>query len=83
MNFIRSIWQEASFMEKVAMVGSLIYIPFPIDIIPDLLFGIIGIGFVDDIGALMLFLSTALRIRNRLSEKERQKTMPTLREAID
>lgn len=83
MNFIRRIWQEASFMEKVAMIGSLIYIPFPLDIIPDILVGIAGIGFVDDLGALMLFVSTVLRIRNRISEKERQKTMPTLREAID
>lgn len=81
MNFFRSTWQEASFMEKVAMVGSLIYFFLPIDIVPELLFGVLGIG--DDIAALVLFFSTVLRIRNRMSEKERQKTLPTFREAID
>lgn len=68
-------------MEKVAMVGSLIYFFLPIDIVPELLFGVLGIG--DDIAALVLFFSTVLRIRNRMSEKERQKTLPTFREAID
>ncbi len=63
------------------MVGSLIYFFLPIDIVPELLFGVLGIG--DDIAALVLFFSTVLRIRNRMSEKERQKTLPTFREAID
>lgn len=68
-------------MEKVAIVGSLMYFFLPIDIMPELLFGVLGIG--DDIAALVLFFSTVLRIRNRISEKERQKTLPTFREAID
>lgn len=42
-------------MEKVAMVGSLIYFFLPIDIVPELLFGVLGIG--DDIAALVLFLA--------------------------
>lgn len=63
------------------MVGSLMYFFLPIDFIPELLFGVLGIG--DDIAALVLFFSTVLRIRNRMSEKERQKTLPTFTEAIE
>jgi len=77
MNFIRSTWQEASFMEKVALVGSLTYFILPIDLIPELLFGVFGVG--DDMAALALLFGTVLRVRNRISEKERQKSLPTTR----
>ncbi len=77
MNFIRSTWQEASFMEKVALVGSLTYFILPIDLIPELMFGVFGIA--DDMAALALLFSTVLRVRNRMSEKERQKSLPTTR----
>ncbi len=77
MNFIRSIWQEASFVEKLALVSSLAYFILPIDLIPELLFGVFGIA--DDMAALALLLSTVLRVRNRINEKERQKSLPTTR----
>jgi uncharacterized membrane protein YkvA (DUF1232 family) len=77
MNFIRSTWQETSFMEKLALVGSLAYFILPIDLIPELMFGVFGIA--DDIAALALLFSTVLRVRNRINEKERQKSLPTTR----
>ncbi len=64
-------------MEKVALVGSLTYFILPIDLIPELMFGVFGIA--DDMAALALLFSTILRVRNRMSEKERQKSLPTTR----
>jgi uncharacterized membrane protein YkvA (DUF1232 family) len=41
------------------------------------MFGVFGIA--DDIAALALLFSTVLRVRNRINEKERQKSLPTTR----
>ncbi|MCS7211016.1 MAG: YkvA family protein [Chloroherpetonaceae bacterium] len=73
MSFIRKIWQEASLMEKAAMIAALLYIFVPLDFMPELLFGIFGIA--DDMAALALLFSTIMRIRHRANEAERQKVL--------
>jgi len=57
--------------------GRLTYFILPIDLIPELLFGVFGVA--DDMAALALLFGTVLRVRNRISEKERQKSLPTTR----
>lgn len=73
MKFVRKIWQNATLMEKAAMMASLLYVFVPLDFMPELLFGIFGIA--DDVAALGLLLSTVLRVHSRASEAERQKVL--------
>lgn len=59
--------KEVSFFKKLLIVGSLLYLIFPIDIVPDF---IIGIGIVDDI-AVLSFIWFALK--SELDEYSREK----------
>ncbi len=49
--------KEVSFFKKLLIIGSLLYLVFPVDIVPDF---IIGLGILDDI-TVLTFIWLALK----------------------
>lgn len=64
MNEIVAIWKAASIKEKVVVVIGLLYLLSPLDIIPEIILG--PLGLLDDGGALIVILLTLTTIHSRL-----------------
>ncbi|MHB1394777.1 MAG: DUF1232 domain-containing protein [Clostridia bacterium] len=63
--------KDVNFFKKLLIVGSLLYLVFPVDIVPDF---IIGIGILDDITVLTFIW---LALKSELDEYGREKGLPT------
>ena len=59
------IWRAATMGERLVMVLSLAYILWPFDLVPEAIFGLVGL--TDDLAALGVLLAIARRARLRLS----------------
>lgn len=64
MNFIRNTWQAATLGERALLVGSLAYLLWPFDLIPEAMFG--ALGLTDDLAAVALLVTKIRQIRARL-----------------
>lgn len=62
--------KEVSFFKKLLIVGSLLYLIFPVDIVPDF---IIGLGILDDITVLSFVW---LALKSELDEYGSRKGIP-------
>ena len=66
MNEIGAIWKAASIKEKVVVVLGLIYVLSPLDIIPEVILG--PLGLLDDGGALLVVLLTLTAVYTRIKK---------------
>lgn len=64
MRLIRQIWQRATGRERFLILACLAYVLWPLDLIPESLFGLVGL--TDDLAAIGVLLSVVNRIRQRL-----------------
>ena len=60
---VSSIWQKAKLREKLIIVVGLFYIISPIDILPEIILG--PLGLLDDGGALLAVVYTVVAVLNR------------------
>ncbi|KUO76849.1 MAG: hypothetical protein APF77_21440 [Clostridia bacterium BRH_c25] len=65
--------KNVSFMKKLLIIGSLLYLIFPIDIVPDY---IIGLGILDDITVLSF---AWIALKSELDEYGREKGIESSR----
>lgn len=71
--------REVPFVKKLLILGSLLYLIFPADIVPDF---IIGLGIIDDI-TILSFIWYALKseindyeVRKRMAEDDKPRIIP-------
>ncbi|MCS6988452.1 MAG: DUF1232 domain-containing protein [Chloroherpetonaceae bacterium] len=68
MKKIRAIWQTATTFEKLTLILSVAYMLFPLDFLPEAVFGPFGI--FDDATALGVFVWTIRGVIKRIKENE-------------
>lgn len=60
---ISSFWRSAKLREKLTIIIGILYILLPIDFVPEIILG--PLGLLDDGGALLAVVYTAMGILNR------------------
>ena len=64
MRLIRGVWQAATTRERLVLLACLAYVAWPFDVIPESLFGLVGL--TDDLAALGVLWTLVRQIRQRL-----------------
>jgi uncharacterized membrane protein YkvA (DUF1232 family) len=64
MRLIRRVWRAATTRERAVLLACLAYLAWPLDVIPEGLFGLVGL--TDDLAALGVLWTLVRRIRLRL-----------------
>lgn len=64
MNELVALWKGSNIKEKAIVVVGLLYLLSPLDIIPEIILG--PLGLLDDGGALIVILLTLVAVHNRI-----------------
>ena len=64
MNELVALWKGSSLREKAIVVVGLLYLLSPLDLIPEVILG--PLGLLDDGGALIVILLTLVTVHNRI-----------------
>ncbi len=65
MKFLRDLWNNATLLDKFILVLAPLYLFSPVDFLPEILLG--PLGLTDDAAAVIAFITTIARIRNRFT----------------